>query len=1157
MIKIATAGSGKNMELISAKLNCTRLSTVLRLCIAVLVLNLPTTNGEDTSPVIHELDYIPDVSEFNMQNKRLKLENVAITPAIHTNTAKTHYIDSFLNQVDKPDSLQTKMSKDEISQVYKHDISSNKHEPSVNSNSVLRWFPEATYAGKLKKLGLLAQSVTQTIGNEKRKFIARLNGLLPHILRFGNKQSDEASTVTESRDQVLNRSRRSSSWGDFWYDDEDYELDYCEDPPCPRWSEWHGHGLCNATCGGGKQLLVRYCNNSNPDEFQGGCDGESTKLEDCNMQPCPNWADWRQVDKCSTTCGKGIAKYTRKCLLQGKEVDGCLGANAEFRICSGNESCPPEWTSWSRFSPCTKTCGFGGVQVRRRLCIVDGKPIRRKETPCIGYSTQQRRCKGINQCPPRFSQWTSWTVCDAMTCESTGFQTRSRSCVGPNGRVLSKYRMNCSPDQLSEQRICRTESCKKSCTIVIADYAKSNKTIPSRMYSAPVATWSQWTEWSDCSATCGLDGKQARSRMCFGVRIESKNDTVILKEDKSCEGKAIETRGCHFNIGCPHWDSWEKWGTCTKTCGLGGRRKRKRHCVIQIYDRFDIGEVEESRKILKKTDNGDAEEGSGGNQSESDWENLPMVIMFSGGHDLYRQRRNVSRVDLLKPHWCPDGFHASKVVSPCNEHSCPPRWSRWQAWSECPVTCGKGQIQRSRRCIGKGTCHGNKYEFRACYRPPCWGEWSPYTPCTSSCGKGIRTRARKCRGATAAVPGYDKCEGLNKESITCNIQDCPKWEEWSTWGKCSAPCDGGTMMRTRKCAQGICKGRNNDVASCNYQPCPYWDQWSTFSCCSVTCGDGVKTRNRICRHGKQGEGGCQGPSDDVEHCNPNPCNKTVEPPLSSFQCGIKPKKEQEPILRIFNGRISGDHEWPWQVSWQHYTCMAGLYDCKWEHLCGATLIGPKWVVTAGHCIEEWLYRVVHEDPGEKWSVVIGMTKLYTDGDRYFVRRVFLHPHYEYRGVPRNDIALLKLRESVPLTDNVMPACLPEHHIPQVDDECFITGWGNLYPRRNLSRDLLHASLPLLDFKQCQKLGDLYNTYLNENWHLCAGDTKRDDGADSCRGDSGGPMVCVRNGKWYLTGITSFGFKECGTKGHAGIYAPMNEYNEWVRNTIENYSHNGC
>lgn len=45
------------------------------------------------------------------------------------------------------------------------------------------------------------------------------------------------------------------------------------------------------------------------------------------------------------------------------------------------------------------------------------------------------------------------------------------------------------------------------------------------------------------------------------------------------------------------------------------------------------------------------------------------------------------------------------------------------------------------------------------------------------------------------------------------------------------------------------------------------------------------------------------------------------------------------------------------------------------------------------------------------------------------------------------MAMLKLDKSPIMNDNVQAACLPEAgHIPAHDEQCYISGWGNLYSK---------------------------------------------------------------------------------------------------------------
>ena len=65
--------------------------------------------------------------------------------------------------------------------------------------------------------------------------------------------------------------------------------------------------------------------------------------------------------------------------------------------------------------------------------------------------------------------------------------------------------------------------------------------------------------------------------------------------------------------------------------------------------------------------------------------------------------------------------------------------------------------------------------------------------------------------------------------------------------------------------------------------------------------------------------------------------------------------------------------------------------------------------------------------------------------------------------------------------------------------------------------------------------------------LCAGG---DGVTDTCQGDSGGPLVCQGDHKFYLTGVTSWGFG-CATKGKPGVYANIMLLRQWIEENINN------
>lgn len=243
--------------------------------------------------------------------------------------------------------------------------------------------------------------------------------------------------------------------------------------------------------------------------------------------------------------------------------------------------------------------------------------------------------------------------------------------------------------------------------------------------------------------------------------------------------------------------------------------------------------------------------------------------------------------------------------------------------------------------------------------------------------------------------------------------------------------------------------------------------------------------------------------------------------------------------RIVSGKAARTNEFPWQAHVDicfHEKC----------HTCGGTVIDYRWVLIASHCVVNRHLQTWIASPSAI-KVKLGEHNTQTSSESFYyqtlgVEKVITHPNFSFRTVD-NDIALLKLSKSATFSRGVRPACLPSSRSSDYTGRGAVaTGWGYGHEESVVLNDVLQkTNLRILrnSHRYCVNGGQVGGP--PPIFKLCAYGM----GTDTCQGDSGGPLVTVDQGRCTVVGVVSYGVG-CARKGHAGVYARVSQFIDWIR-----------
>jgi hypothetical protein len=188
--------------------------------------------------------------------------------------------------------------------------------------------------------------------------------------------------------------------------------------------------------------------------------------------------------------------------------------------------------SWGTWSTCTQSCD-SGFQYRTRG-IVTAAQYGGAE---CAYQRTVRSCND-ERCPVdcAYDNWDDWSTC-TKSCGSAGTQKRSRAIT-----TTTDFGGIACPHS-SETRPCNVTPCAVHCVV------------------------SAFDAWSTCTASCGSDGAQSRSRSVVSTAAHGGYVCPYLEETRSCNSHAcaVDCVVTEYNV----------WSACTMSCGAGSQERTR------------------------------------------------------------------------------------------------------------------------------------------------------------------------------------------------------------------------------------------------------------------------------------------------------------------------------------------------------------------------------------------------------------------------------------------------------------------------------------------------------------------------------------------------------------------------------------------------------
>ncbi len=238
---------------------------------------------------------------------------------------------------------------------------------------------------------------------------------------------------------------------------------------------------------------------------------------------------------------------------------------------------------------------------------------------------------------------------------------------------------------------------------------------------------------------------------------------------------------------------------------------------------------------------------------------------------------------------------------------------------------------------------------------------------------------------------------------------------------------------------------------------------------------------------------------------------------------------------IIGGHPASIADYPW-LAYVQFSSRRGS-----GFACTGSVVAPRLVLTAGHCVESLETGGILPADGYKVATGVANVADVTPANVTRVVRVLANPSFNASRI-QNDAGLLQLAD--PVAAPALALAGSGQAVP-AGTRIEIAGWGLTSPTKRRGPHVLQAAeATLRPAGFCTQRTRLFYPFYSPASQLCTL-SPPPASARTCHGDSGGPAIARReDGSAVEVGITSLGEDSCGS-AFPVVFARVDRVSAWV------------